>query len=66
MSKWRKTCAFCSRAWSIWARTIGSKISDDDTEADIAAIIRTIWVVTHMVACFFIIIHNGAKLGWWL
>ena len=59
MLKWRKV-------WSIWARTIGSKISDDDTEADIAAVIRTIWVVTHMVACFFIIIHNGAKLGWWL
>ena len=54
------------KAWRIWARTIGSKISEDDVEADIAAIIRTIWVVTHMVACFFIIIHNGSKMGWWL
>lgn len=53
------------KAWSIWARTIGSKIGDD-YESDIAAVIRTIWVVTHMVACFFIIIHNGSKMGWWL
>ena len=54
------------KAWRIWARTIGSKISEDDVEADFAAIIRTIWVVTHMVACCFIIIHNGSKMGWWL
>ena len=51
------------KVWRIWARTIGSKISDDDREADIAAIIRTIWVITHMVACFFIIAHNGIKIG---
>ena len=52
-------------AWRIWAKTIGSKIGDE-RESDIAAVLRTIWVVTHLVACFFIIIHNGAKLGWWL
>jgi hypothetical protein len=53
-----------NKVWRIWAKTIGSKISDNDTEADISAIIRTIWVITHMVACFFIIAHNGIKLGW--
>lgn len=57
MSKWRK-------AWSVWCKTIGSKITDDNRENDIAAIIRTIWVITHMVACFFIILHNGIKIGW--
>ena len=51
------------RAWAIWAKTIGSKIGDD-RESDIAAVLRTIWVCTHLVACFFIIIHNGTKLGW--
>jgi len=50
--------------WSIWCKTIGSKITDDNRENDIAAIIRTIWVITHMVACFFIIAHNGIKIGW--
>lgn len=53
-----------NKAWRIWARTIGSKISEDDKEADIAAIFRTIWVITHLVACFFIIVHNAVKLGW--
>jgi hypothetical protein len=52
------------RFWSIWAKTIGSKISPDEREADIAAILRTIWVVVHLVACIFIIAHNGIKLGW--
>tara|TARA_A200000159_G_scaffold141232_1_gene143921 strand:- start:208 stop:384 length:177 start_codon:yes stop_codon:yes gene_type:complete len=50
--------------WSIWCKTIGSKITDDNRENDIAATIRTIWVITHMVACFFIILHNGIKIGW--
>ena len=49
--------------WKIWAKTIGSKVGND-RESDIAAFIRTIWVVTHMVACFFIIVHNGIKIGW--
>jgi len=52
------------KAWNIWCKTIGSKITDDICENDIAAIIRTIWVITHMVACFFIIAHNGIKIGW--
>ncbi len=49
--------------WRIWAKTIGSKIGDTK-ESDIAAILRTVWVITHLVACFFIIAHNGIKLGW--
>jgi len=55
--------AIVRRAWSIWAKTIGSKIGDN-RESDIAAILRTAWVLTHLVACFFIIAHNGIKLGW--
>ena len=52
-----------NQAWRIWAKTIGSKIGDNH-ESDVAAILRTIWVITHLVACFFIIAHNGTKLGW--
>ena len=51
------------KAWSVWCKTIGSKISDNDREADTAAILRSIWVITHMLACFFIIAHNGIKIG---
>jgi len=51
-------------AWNIWCKTIGSKISENDRESDTAAILRTIWVFTHLVACFFIIVHNAVKLGW--
>ena len=58
------TLVTLKKAWNIWCKTIGSKITDDNRENDIAAIIRTIWVVTHMVACFFIIAHNGIKIGW--
>jgi len=62
-----------NKAWRVWAKTIGSKISDDESESDMAALLRTFdmaallrtfWVLTHLVACFFIIIHNGVKLGW--
>ena len=51
------------KMWRIWAKTIGSKIGDN-RESDIAAILRTIWVLVHLTACFFIIAHNGIKLGW--
>lgn len=49
--------------WRVWAKTIGSRIGDD-RESDIAAILRTVWVITHLLACGFIIAHNGVKLGW--
>ena len=43
------------KAWPIWAKTLGSKISPDDCEADIAALIRTAWVLLHVVTCIAII-----------
>jgi hypothetical protein len=50
--------------WRIWAKSLGEKVGDD-RESDIVAGIRTFWWVLHVVACFMIIIHNGAKLNWW-
>lgn len=41
--------------WKIWCRTMGGKISEDETEADIAAYIRTFWWFMHIITCFFII-----------
>ena len=52
-----------NKAWKIWAKTNGYKIGND-RESDIAAIFRSIWVIIHLVTCFFIIAHNGIKLGW--
>lgn len=43
------------KAWPIWAKTLGSKISADDYEADIAALIRSAWVILHVVTCIAII-----------
>jgi len=34
---------------------MGAKISDDNKESDIAAIIRTFWWFMHIITCFFII-----------
>ena len=55
MSKW----------WTIWAKSLGEKVGDNDREADAVAVIRTFWWVLHVFTCFMIIIHNGRNLGWW-
>ena len=52
--------------WRLWAKSLGEKVGETDSQADSIAVIRTIWWLTHMATCFMIIIHNGAKLGWWL
>ena len=41
--------------WSLWAKTLGYKISPDDREADIGAAIRTGWVLLHIATCIAII-----------
>ena len=54
------------KLWRLWAKSLGEKVGETDSQADSIAIIRTIWWLAHMATCFMIIIHNGAKLGWWL
>jgi len=44
--------------WSIWCKTMGSKISEDKYQSDIAAMIRTVWWVLHMITCGFIIANT--------
>ena len=56
---------FQKQMWDIWCKTIGSKAYDDKRKSDIVAILRTGWVVIHIIACMFIIIHNGNNLGYW-
>lgn len=52
------------KLWSIWAKTMGSKISENDREADISAIIRTIFFLLNVVTCVLIILSNGKNLGY--
>lgn len=52
--------------WRIWAKSLGEKVGETDTQANTVAAIRTFWWLAHIATCFMIIIHNGAKLGWWL
>ena len=55
-----------SNIWRIWAKSLGEKVGETDTQANTVAAIRTFWWLAHIATCFMIIIHNGAKLGWWL
>ena len=51
--------------WKYWCKAIGTKAYDDDKKADRVAIIRTLWVLLHIVTCLFIIVGNGRNLGIW-
>ena len=52
--------------WRIWAKSLGEKVGDTDREADAIALIRTIWWLTHMATCIFIILNAIANHGWGL
>ena len=51
--------------WKYWCKAIGTKAFDNKQKADKVAIIRTIWVILHIITCFFIIIGNGKVIGLW-
>ena len=51
--------------WNIWAKTMGNKISDNDYESDIAAIIRSVFFILNVITCIFIILSNGKNLNFW-
>lgn len=46
------------KAWPLWAKTLGCKISKDDREADVGALIRTSWVLLHVVTCIAIVCNT--------
>jgi hypothetical protein len=48
-----------------WCKAIGSKAYTDNDKSDRVALIRTFWVLIHIITCLFIIIGNGRVLGWW-
>jgi hypothetical protein len=52
--------------WRIWAKSLGEKVGETDTQANTVAFIRTLWWLTHMVTCFAIILNAIANHGWGL
>jgi len=52
--------------WEYWCKAIGSKAYEDDNKADRVAIIRTGWVVLHILTCLAIILNAIANHGWGL
>lgn len=51
--------------WELWCKAIGQKAYDDDRKADRVAIIRSFWIILHVVTCSFIIAGNGRLFGFW-
>jgi hypothetical protein len=54
-----------SKLWRLWAKSLGEKVGETDSQADAIAMVRTFWWIIHIVTCFFIIVGNGRTLGFW-
>jgi hypothetical protein len=50
--------------WRIWAKSLGEKVGETDQQANTIAVIRTVWWLTHMATCIFIILNAIANHGW--
>ena len=53
--------------WDIWCKALGTKAySDNNKKADRVALIRTGWVLLHIITCFAIVLNaiqnHGLKL----
>lgn len=51
--------------WKYWCKALGTKAYEDKSRADRVAIIRTMWILLHIVTCLFIIVGNGRVLKLW-
>lgn len=54
-----------NKVWHYWCKAIGQKAFNEDKKADRVAIIRTLWVLLHIVTCCAIIAGNGRLFGIW-
>jgi len=52
--------------WEYWCKAIGTKAYDEDDKADRVAIIRTVWIILHIVTCLAIILNAIQNHGWGL
>ena len=52
--------------WDLWCKSLGTKAYNDNNKADRVAIIRTGWVLLHIITCFAIVLNaiqnHGLKL----
>ena len=56
-----KLFGILSKAWRLWAKSLGEKEGKSNKEADVIALIRTIIVLVNFITCFFImsgVVHN--------
>ncbi len=44
--------------WEIWCKAIGTKAYQDNEKADRVAIVRTTWIILHVVTCIAIILNT--------
>jgi len=51
--------------WKYWCKAIGTKSFDEDRKADKVALIRTTWIIMHVLTCLFIIMSAGRNLNFW-
>lgn len=52
--------------WEYWCKAIGTKAYKDSNKSDMVAVIRTLWILLHIVTCFAIILNAIANHGWGL
>jgi len=52
-----------SNAWEYWCKAIGTKAYSDSRKADVVALIRTAWVILHILTCLAIITNAIANHG---
>ena len=50
------------KAWRLWAKSLGERASDDNREADIVAVVRTIFAIINLGTCCLIAVN--ILLGW--
>ena len=54
----------CAKLWELWCKAIGEKAYEDNTKADRVAILRSGWVLLHILTCLDIILNAIANHGW--
>lgn len=44
--------------WRIWAKALGEKATENNTEADMVALVRSLIVGVNFITCFFIMANT--------
>ena len=54
-----------AKLWELWCKAIGEKAYEEDNNlSDRVAIIRSGWVLLHILTCLAIILNAIANHGW--